>query len=52
MEQCLIDKVKAGTLDEIDKDTIAARVKNATIKLWKSVKIVVIVLNLYLKNIL
>lgn len=33
MEQSLIDKIKAGTLDEIDEDMIAARVKNATIKI-------------------
>ena len=33
MEQILIDKIKAGTLDEIDKEMIAARVKNATDKI-------------------
>jgi hypothetical protein len=28
MEQALMDKLKNGTLDEIDKDMIAARIKN------------------------
>lgn len=33
MEQSLIDKIKAGTLDEIDKDMITARLKNAANKI-------------------
>lgn len=33
MEQSLIDKMKTGTLDEIDEDMIAARVKSATTKI-------------------
>lgn len=33
MEQSLIDKIKAGTLDEIDKDMLTARLKNAATKI-------------------
>jgi uncharacterized Zn finger protein len=33
MEQSLINKLKQNNLDEIDKDMIAARVKNASIKI-------------------
>lgn len=33
MEQSLIDKIKQDNLDEIDKEMIVARVKNATNKI-------------------
>ena len=35
MEQALLDKINNGTLDEIDKDMITARVKNATNKIME-----------------
>lgn len=35
MEQSLIDKIKQDKLDEVDKDMIAARIKNATITIME-----------------